>query len=226
MEKFLIGIFYTFVRSAIQHVFFGCSVGYIELIVKMPVMHKDVQLDEIVSVLRKGGTILYPTDTIWGIGCDATNAKAVDKVFRIKERLLYKSLIVLVKDIEMLEKYVSSVPDISRELIASFKDPLTIIYPGGRHLPKNVIAEDGSVAVRIPNHSFCQQLLDAIQKPVTSTSANITGAPIPYSFRSVSDQIKEAVDYIVPLEHDKVTRPKPSTIIKIDSNGELKVLRN
>ncbi|MDR4988547.1 MAG: L-threonylcarbamoyladenylate synthase [Bacteroidales bacterium] len=189
-------------------------------------MLNDVQLNEITGVLRKGGTILYPTDTIWGIGCDATNTKAVDKVFRIKERLLYKSLIVLVKDVEMLEKYVSSVPDIARELISSFNEPLTIIYPGGRHLPKNVIADDGSVAVRIPDHSLCLQLLDAVQKPLTSTSANITGAPIPYSYRSVSNQIKEAVDYIVPLEHDKVTRPKPSTIIKIDSNGELKVLRN
>ncbi len=189
-------------------------------------MSKDYQLEEIVSVLLRGGTILYPTDTIWGIGCDATNSKAVEQVYRVKERLVDKSFIILVKDLEMLSKYVSVIPDIATELQSSISEPLTIIYPGGRNLAKNVVAGDGSVAIRIPDHQFCFELLTAFNKPIISTSANISGGSMPFSFRAVPDQIKSAVDYIVPIEQNIITRPKPSTIVKIDSNGEIRVLRN
>ncbi len=188
-------------------------------------MNKNYQLDDIVSVLIRGETILYPTDTIWGIGCDATNSKAVEKVYRIKERIVDKSFIILMKDLDMLKKYVSEIPDIAIELQASISEPLTIIYPGGKNLAKNVIANDGSIAVRIPNHPFCQELLSAFKKPITSTSANISGGAVPFSFRAVADQIKESVDYIVPIEQYTITRPKPSTIVKIDANGEIRVLR-
>ncbi len=184
------------------------------------------KISDILAVLKKGGVILYPTDTIWGIGCDATNGRAVENVYRIKERISDKSFILLVKDIDMLKKYVVEVPDIAVELLASVSEPITIIYPGGKNLPKNVIADDGSVAIRIPRHDFCQELLDAFNKPITSTSANISGGAMPYSYRSVAPYIKESVDYIVQLEQDTMSRPKPSTIVKIDSGGDMRILRN
>ncbi len=187
---------------------------------------KKYQVSDILSVLNKGGAILYPTDTIWGIGCDATNGRAVEKVYKIKERISDKSLILLVKDVEMLKRYVVDVPEIAIELFASVSEPLTVIYPKGKNLPKNVIADDGSLAIRIPRHDFCQELLEAFGKPITSTSANISGGPIPYSYRSVVQHVKEAVDYIVALEQDTISRPKPSTIVKIDPNGEIRILRN
>lgn len=169
---------------------------------------------------------MYPTDTIWGIGCDATNSKAVEKIFRIKERLYEKSLIILVKDLEMMKHYVSEIPDIAIELLASVTEPITIIYPNAKNLPKNVVAHDGSIAIRIPKHDFCQELLEAFKKPITSTSANITGGPMPYSFRSITDEIKESVQYVVQIEKEAITRPKASTIVKIEKNGELRIIRN
>ena len=187
---------------------------------------KKYQVNDILSVLKKGGVILYPTDTIWGIGCDATNGRAVENVYRIKERISDKTFILLVKDLDMLKKYVVEVPEIAVELLASVSEPLTIIYPKGKNLPRNVIADDGSVAIRIPRHDFCQELLDAFDKPITSTSANIAGGAIPYSYRSVDRHIKDSVDYIVQLEQDTISRPKPSTIVKIDFSGDLRILRN
>lgn len=169
---------------------------------------------------------MYPTDTIWGIGCDATNSKAVGNIYRIKERFYEKSLIILVKDIEMMKHYVSDIPEIAVELLVSVAEPITIIYPNAKNLPKNVVADDGSIAIRIPKHAFCQELLSAYGKPITSTSANVTGGPMPYSFRSVAEQIKQSVQYVVEIEKESITRPKASTIVKIEQNGELRVLRN
>ncbi len=189
-------------------------------------MSTEQDIKEVLEVLKKGGTILYPTDTIWGIGCDATNFKAVEKVYRIKERMRDKSMIILVKDREMLTHYVREVPEIADELITSMQDPLTIIYPGARNLPKNVIANDGSIAIRIPRHDFCQQLLSAFGKPVTSTSANVSGVASPYSFIGILEHIKNSVDYIVPAKHQSIGSTKPSTIVKFDQQGELHVLRN
>lgn len=189
-------------------------------------MLQEQELGEILAVLSTGGVILYPTDTIWGIGCDATNARAVEKVYNIKERISDKSFIILVKDQEMLSNYVARIPDIVIELLASVSEPLTVIYPGGKNLPKNVISADGSIAIRIPDHAFCQQLLGALGKPLISTSANISGGPLPYSFRSIDEQIKQSVDYIVPLEQNMIARPKPSTIVKIDNDAEIRILRN
>ncbi|TVR43220.1 MAG: threonylcarbamoyl-AMP synthase [Bacteroidia bacterium] len=189
-------------------------------------MSLDSDVKEALDVLRNGGTILYPTDTIWGIGCDATNGKAIERVYHIKERMQEKSLIILVKDLEMLRNYVKEVPETAEELINSIKDPLTIIYPEARRLPRNLLAPDGSIAIRIPNHEFCQKLLDAFGKPITSTSANVSGAANPFVFSTIVQPIKDAVDYIVPLKHQTIPRPKPSTIVKLDPAGEIRVIRN
>ncbi len=190
-------------------------------------MHnQEFDIKKVVDVLQGGGTILYPTDTIWGLGCDATNSRAVEKVYRIKERLVDKSLIILVSDLDMLQKYVKEVPEIVVELISSVSEPLTIIYPEACNLPKNVMAVDGSIAIRIPNHQFCQEMLRAFGRPVTSTSANVSGAPNPHSFRVVSQEVKNSVDYIVPLEQYVISRPKPSSIVRIDESGEMHILRN
>jgi len=190
-------------------------------------MHnQELDIKQVVDVLQGGGLILYPTDTIWGVGCDATNSKAVEKVYHLKERLDDKSLIILVSDLDMLQKYVKDIPEIVLELLSSVSEPLTVIYPEAQNLPKNVMAEDGSIAIRIPNHQFCQELLRAFGRPVTSTSANVSGAPNPHSYRVVSQEIKKGVDYIVPLEQDIISRPKPSSIVRIDENGEMHILRN
>ncbi len=189
-------------------------------------MLDDVSLKDALKVLHNGGTILYPTDTIWGIGCDATNAKAVEKIYRIKERLQEKSLIILVKDIEMLKLYVDHIPEVAIELMEGFSDPITVIYPKGRNLANNVLAGDGSIAIRIPHHDLCQQLLAAFGRPITSTSANLSGGGVPFSFRSIDDQIKHAVDFVLPCEQDMMSRPKPSTIINIDKQGEIHILRS
>ncbi len=186
----------------------------------------DHDVQEVTGVLKKGGVILYPTDTIWGIGCDATNSKAADRIFRIKERMIEKSMIILVSDMEMLQEYVSDVPEIVRELIASVEEPLTIIYPGARNLPKNVLAEDDSIAIRIPRHDFCQAIIQSLNKPITSTSANLSGTPNPFAFSGIADAIKESVDYIVPVRYQYIVRLRPSTIIRIDPDGEMHIVRN
>ncbi len=183
-------------------------------------------IKEAVNVLQQCGTILYPTDTIWGIGCDATRVKAVEKVYRVKERVKEKSLIILVSDMDMLQRYVSHLPEIVIELLASVTDPLTIIYPEARNLPRNVTGDDGSIAIRIPKHDFCQELIGTFGKPITSTSANLSGAASPFSYSNVAEPIKEAVDHIVPAKYQNITNPKPSTIVKIGTDGELHIIRN
>jgi L-threonylcarbamoyladenylate synthase len=176
-------------------------------------------------VLKSGGTILYPTDTIWGIGCDATNPKAVRKIYRIKKRIESKNLIVLVEDEERLKKHAGSIPDIAWDLIRSIDTPLTIIYPDGRNLAKNVIAEDGSIAIRIVKNEFCTRLISRFGKPVVSTSANISGQAAPLMFKLISDEIKNEVDYVVNLYQNVLREVKPSTIIKLDVSGEFEIIR-
>jgi len=186
-------------------------------------------LDEIFNatkVLTSGGTILYPTDTIWGIGCDATNASAVEKIYKIKKRIESKCLIVLVTDIEMLKEYLVSFPDMAMDLINSLEQPTTIIYPKAKNIVKNVMAADGSVAIRIVKDEFCKQMITLFGKPIVSTSANISGEVAPVSFCKISEEIINSVDYIVKHERNKLKQMKPSTIIKLHDDGEYEIIRH
>jgi len=183
------------------------------------------ELQNALKVIEKGGTILYPTDTIWGIGCDATKSKAVSKIYNIKNRVESKSMIILLSDFEQLHHYVKQVPEVAADLIRSIDKPLTIIYDGAQNLAKNLIASDGTIAIRIVKHDFCRALIQRLGKPLVSTSANLSGNPAPLFFAHVKDTIKSKVDYIVNLEQDLKTINKPSTIIKLDKAGNYTLIR-
>ncbi len=185
-----------------------------------------IQIDKAIEVLAEGGVILYPTDTIWGIGCDATNQEAVKKVFAIKQREESKSLVTLVSDLDMLARYVEAVPEAALDLIEVNDSPMTIIYPRAIGLASNVIAEDGSVGIRIPMNEFCRQLCYRFRKPIVSTSANISGENPPKGFKDISPKIKDAVDYTVhPSMEEKTSTHKASQIIKLSTNGQIQIIR-
>lgn len=186
-------------------------------------MIKDIE--KCFKVLQNGGVILYPTDTIWGIGCDATNAKAVEKVYNIKMRAETKSMIILLDDIIKLEFYIEKVPAIAFDLINQHNAPLTIIYPNAKNLAKNVIAKDGSIAIRIVKDEFCKRLLNIFNKPIISTSANISREETPLTFSKIPQSIKDKMDYVVSYGQDKVGQFKASTIIKISERGDFKTVR-
>ena len=179
-----------------------------------------------VEILRSGGSILYPTDTIWGLGCDATNYEAVENIYRFKHRLESKSLIVLLDDESKLPDYVETVPAISFDLINSLDKPTTIIYSKAKNLASNVIASDGTIAIRITKDPFCRDLIKLFGKPIVSTSANISGDPSPVIYRDVPEELLNSVDYIVNLHHERMNSPKPSTIIRLFENGEFTIIRN
>jgi len=179
-----------------------------------------------VKALLDGKVILYPTDTIWGIGCDATNNRAVQKIFKIKQRPEQKSLIILLDKIENLEKYVQKVPEIVYDLIKSVDKPLTIVYPNAKNLAKSVIAQDKSIAIRVVKDEFCQRVINLLDKPIVSTSANLSGEKPPLVFSRISKEIIEQVDYSVNYNKFLIREIKTSTMIKIDSNGEFTVLRS
>ena len=178
-----------------------------------------------VNVIIEGGTMLYPTDTVWGLGCDATSEAAVAKVFKIKQRSESKSLIILVDGIEMLQQYIPSISEDVLNLLASTKKPTTIIYNNPVGLAKNVVASDNTVAIRIPQNEFCKQLISKFGKPIVSTSANVSGDKTPKSFKEISLAILDSVDYVVNLQREEES-DKSSTILKIAENGEIIVLRN
>jgi L-threonylcarbamoyladenylate synthase len=183
------------------------------------------EIKNALEVLKKGGTILYPTDTVWGIGCDARNKEAVNKVFKIKQRAEYKSMVTLVCDEKMLNRYVKDVPAIAWDLIETAERPLTIIFPDARMLAENVIAADGSVGIRLVKDEFCKNLIHRFGKPIVSTSANISGEPAPSGFKEIKLDILNKVDYIVNLRQKETNNTQPSTIIKIAMNGEFKIIR-
>lgn len=185
----------------------------------------DEDIKKAAEVLKKGGTILYPTDTIWGIGCDATNAKAVSKIIQIKNRPKEFSFIILLEDSSKILKYVEEVPDILWDLLDSFDTPTTIIYPKAINIAKNAIADDGSIAIRVVRDEFCSKLISAFNKPIVSSSANFSGEPSPVMFRDISPQLKEKVDYIVKTNQTKLNKVKASTIIRLKLNGEFDVVR-
>src|SRR6056297_1243298 len=180
-------------------------------------MKEDIR--EALNVLKSGGTILYPTDTIWGIGCDATNPEAVDKVFKIKARDRNKSLLVLVDYSSRIERYVEDVPEVAFDLVELSDKPLTIIYPDARFLAENLIAEDGSIGIRVVDDPFCQELITRFKKPIVSTSANISGVKAPSIFSEVKQEIIDAVDYVVQWRQDDVIQNPPSGIIKLGTRG-------
>jgi L-threonylcarbamoyladenylate synthase len=179
-----------------------------------------------VEVLRSGGTILYPSDTIWGIGCDATNPRAVERVYKIKFRTPQKSMIILADGFDMIAKYIDKVPETAVDLMNSVNDPITIIYNNAKNLAKNIVAEDGTIAIRIPRDEFCLELITMLGKPITSTSANISGDPSPVSFSKINPKIKSEVDYICRSNHSNINTMKPSTIVRINSDGHIEIVRN
>ena len=177
------------------------------------------------EIMQAGGLILYPTDTIWGIGCDATNEAAVKRVYDLKQRVDNKAMLVLIDSNAKLNGYVSNIPDIAWDLIAIADRPLTIIYPDAKNLASSLLAEDGSVGIRISNEEFSRKLCERFRKPLVSTSANISGQPSPANFSEISEEIKNGVDYIVKYRQDDMSRPKPSGIIKLGVGGVVKVIR-
>jgi len=182
-------------------------------------------IQEALTVLRAGGIILYPTDTVWGLGCDATNEKAVEKIYALKQRADSKSMIILADNLAMLERYVAKVPEMAYQLIDVSDKPLTIIYPQAVGLAPNVVAADGSIAIRVVKHPFCNELLRQFKKPIVSTSANISGENTPTNFVAVSEAIKQGVDFIVPQALEKGAAQQSSSIIKLGLNGEIEVIR-
>jgi L-threonylcarbamoyladenylate synthase len=182
-------------------------------------------ITQALEVLQRGGLLLYPTDTLWGIGCDATSEQAVEKIYALKQRAESKSLIVIADSMAMVERYVHQVPDIAYSLAEIALQPLTIIYPHAEGLAANSIAADGSVAIRVVRHEFCEGLLRRFKKPIISTSANVSNAPSPATFHDIAVSIKQGVDFIVPIDMDKGATGKPSSILKLGSSGEVKVIR-
>lgn len=191
-------------------------------------------IKEAVKVLKEGGVILYPTDTIWGIGCDATNPEAVEKVYKIKQRSDSKSLVVLASDMDMVAKYVQAIPNIAIDLVEVNDKPMTIVYPDALHsdkperytLASNVVSdEDGSVAMRIPMMDFCVQLVKRFGCPIVSTSANISGEDSPLKFADISEEIRSAVDFVVEPKLEKGSTGQASQIIKLEMDGRFKIIR-
>lgn len=176
------------------------------------------------NILEQSKILLYPTDTVWGIGCDATSNIAVSKIFKIKQRSESKSLIILVSSIEMLQKYVKNIPSEVLNLLNTVKKPTSIIYSNPVGLAENVVAEDNTVAIRIPQNNFCKELIQQFGKPIVSTSANISGSKTPKCFKEIEQPILDSVDYIVNLQREE-KNTKSSTILKVEENGEISVLR-
>lgn len=199
-----------------------------------------MNIEEIIGrtleVLREGGVILYPTDTIWGLGCDACNEKAVEKIYRIKQRAESKSLVLLAADMDMVARYIREIPAMAVDLVEVNDAPMTIIYPGAQSLAPNVVAEDGSVGIRIPvaeesqtaangGGAFCREILRKFRRPIVSTSANISGEPSPKSYDDISEELLSAVDYIVPKALGRGSTGRASQIIKLGLRGEVEILR-
>ncbi|MBO4804982.1 MAG: threonylcarbamoyl-AMP synthase [Paludibacteraceae bacterium] len=178
-----------------------------------------------IKTMKNGGIILYPTDTIWGLGCDATNEEAVKKIFEIKKREDSKSMLVLTDSAGKVERLVGDVPKIVWDLVEVSDKPLTIIYPGGKNMAKNLIAQDGSVGIRITNETFSKELCAQFRLPIVSTSANISGEPSPSNFSEISEEIIKSVDYVVQYRQNDKTKAKPSSIIKVNSDGTIKIIR-
>ncbi len=186
-------------------------------------MHDD--LKQALEVLRNGGIILYPTDTIWGIGCDATNADAVKRIYELKQRADSKSMLVLLDNTAKLAGCVNDIPEVAYDMAELTTKPLTIIYDDAKNLASNLLAEDGSVGIRITEEQFSKELCTRFKKPIVSTSANISGEPSPQNFDQISEVIKQGVDYIVKFRQEETDNPAPSSIIKLTKDGQVTIIR-
>jgi L-threonylcarbamoyladenylate synthase len=177
------------------------------------------------SILLSGGIILYPTDTIWGIGCDAKRQESIQNIYRIKQRIDFKSMLVLVDGIPMLEDYVESIPAQALEILEKASKPTTIIYPGARNLASNLLAPDGSIGIRITSDPFCRRLIEFTASPIVSTSANISGEASPGNFHQIKSSIRNQVDFVVDWRQDETTTSLPSAVIKLEADGSCTTLR-
>ena len=186
-------------------------------------MEEDIR--RALTVLRSGGTILYPTDTIWGIGCDATNQKAVNSIYKIKKIKGNKNMLVLLDSPEKISRYVKILPDIAMEIINKSGKPVTIIFPNAINIASDLIAPDGSIGIRISNDPFCRNLISRFDKPVVSTSANISGKSQPQYYQEIDQEIRNSVDYIVKWKQADLSKSSASKIIKIEEQGEITVIR-
>lgn len=185
----------------------------------------NVDVKNAIEVLKNSGVILCPTDTIWGLSCDATNIKAVEKLFEIKKRPQKMALIILVSNDAMIQQFVKEVPEIAWQLLEVADKPLTIIYPGAKNLPQNVISEDGSIAIRICKDEFCNLLISKYRKPLVSTSANFSGENAPLTFSEISDELIKQVNYVAEYNQYDNSKSNPSSIIKIGLNNEIEIIR-
>lgn len=182
-------------------------------------------ISKAIEIMNSGGIILYPTDTIWGIGCDATNEKAVQKVYELKQRSDNKAMIVLIDNPVKLNYYLAETPDMAWDLIELSNKPLTIIYDNARNVADNLIADDGSLAIRVTQEGFSHELCKRFRKAIVSTSANISGMSAPQNFSEISEDIKNGVDYIVSYRQNDMSKAKASSILKLGNNGEIKIIR-
>lgn len=199
-------------------------------------MEEREEIKRTLEVLKAGGVILYPTDTVWGLGCDATNPEAVAKIFAIKQRPDSKSLVLLASDMDMVCRYIKEVPEIAVQLVEVNDKPMTIVYPGARAaqagaapdrflLAANTVAEDGSVAIRVPLNEFCCKLVSAFGRPIVSTSANISGQPAPADFDGISSEVREAVDFTIDSAFAEGATGKASSIIKVGLDASIEIIR-
>ena len=185
----------------------------------------DEQVAKTVEFLKNGKTILYPTDTIWGLGCDATDANAVNQIYKIKMRPPQKSMIILIDVVDRLFDYVTNVPPMAVDLVNIVRKPLSVIYPNAKNLPKNVVAADGSIAIRMVKTDFCKEVIRIFGKPIVSTSSNITGNPTPMHFSEISQTIIKSVDFVVDKAMETSIEPKASTIARFKEDGEFEIIR-
>ncbi|OWK97855.1 threonylcarbamoyl-AMP synthase [Chryseobacterium manosquense] len=181
-------------------------------------------MQNLINTLQSGGTILYPTDTIWGIGCDATNIEAINRIFEIKKREKNKSMIILVENEKRLQDLVE-VPELAWEIMDLSEKPVTIIYDNPKGLPKEILAEDGSIGIRLVKDNYLKKLIGKLNKPLVSTSANLSGDKSPMKFSDINDEIINSVDAISDENHDKISEYAGSSIIRMWNDGRVKVLR-
>jgi len=187
-------------------------------------MLKD-EITKALKVVQDGGIILYPTDTIWGIGCNATNTEAVQKIYKLKQRAESKSMIILLDTDAKLPSYIRDVPELAYNLIEYAENPLTLVMPGARNISPALIAADGSVGIRVAKHPFCEGLIQRLRKPLVSTSANISGKPSPQYFSQVEQEIIDGVDYVVDIDQHSMEIKNPSTIMRLEADGKFVFIR-